>query len=115
MAGEETPILLAAVLLDMSDRGRRPRRLPLDHRRQAPSGTGRLPPGEEPAVTFLPQFGVRGANWGLLVGRDDHVAFGLAVVADALQGVGLGQLVDHLAVFPVHGRETVAPLWLLSL
>lgn len=31
----ETQFLLAAVLLDVSDRGRRPRRrLPLDHRRQ---------------------------------------------------------------------------------
>lgn len=51
----------------------------------------------------------------LLVGGDDYVAFGLAVVADALQAVDLGQLVDDLAVFPVHGRETVALLWLLSL
>lgn len=49
------------------------------------------------------------------MGGDDHVAFGLAVVADALQAVHLGQLVDDLAVFPVHGRETVALLWLLSL
>lgn len=51
----------------------------------------------------------------LLVSCDDHVAFGLAVVADALQAVDLGQLVDQLAVFPVHGRETVALLRLLSL
>lgn len=49
------------------------------------------------------------------MGCDDHVAFGLAVVADALQAVDLGQLVDHLAAFSVHGRETVALLWLLSL
>lgn len=49
------------------------------------------------------------------MGGDDYVAFGLAVVADALQAVDLGQLVDDLAVFPVHGRETVALLWLLSL
>lgn len=49
------------------------------------------------------------------MGRDDHVAFGLAVVAHALHAVDLGQLVDDLPVFSVHGRETVAPLWLLSL
>lgn len=51
----------------------------------------------------------------LLLGGDDHVAFGLAVVAHALHGVDLGQLVDDLAMFSVHGRETVAPLWLFSL
>lgn len=49
------------------------------------------------------------------MGRDDHVAFGLAVVAHALHGVDLGQLVDDLPVFSVHGRETVAPLRLFSL
>lgn len=49
------------------------------------------------------------------MGRDDHVALGLAVVAHALHGVDLGQLVDDLPVFSVHGRETVASLWLLSL
>lgn len=49
------------------------------------------------------------------MGSDDHVAFGLAVVADALQAVDLGQLVDDLAMFPVHGRKAVALLWLLSL
>lgn len=51
----------------------------------------------------------------LLVGCDDHVALGLAVVAHALHGVDLGQLVDDLPVLSVHGRETVASLWLLSL
>lgn len=50
-----------------------------------------------------------------LVGRDDHVAFGLVVVAHALHAVDLGQLVDDLPMFPVHWRETVAPLRLLSL
>lgn len=49
------------------------------------------------------------------MGRDDHVAFGLAVVAHALHGVDLGQLVDDLPVLSVHGRETVAPLRLFSL
>lgn len=49
------------------------------------------------------------------MGCDDHVAFGLAVVAHALHGVDLGQVVDDLAVLSVHGRETVAPLRLFSL
>lgn len=49
------------------------------------------------------------------MGRDDHVAFGLAVVAHALHGVHLGQLVDDLAVLTIHGRETVASLCLFSL
>lgn len=49
------------------------------------------------------------------MGRDDHVAFGLAVVAHALHAVDLGQLVDDLPMFSIHRRETVAPLWLLSL
>lgn len=49
------------------------------------------------------------------MGSDDHVAFGLAVVAHALHAVNLGQVVDDLAVFSVHGGETVASLWLLSL
>lgn len=49
----ETRLLLAAVLFDMSDGGRRPRRrLSLDHRRQARFGTGRLPPDGEATVTF---------------------------------------------------------------
>ena len=51
----------------------------------------------------------------LLVGCDDDVAFGLAVVAHALHSVDLGQLVDDLPVFSVHGRETVASLCLFSL
>ncbi|MEQ2167131.1 hypothetical protein GOODEAATRI_000948 [Goodea atripinnis] len=50
-----------------------------------------------------------------LVGRDDHVPFGLAVVAHALDAVDLGQLVDDLPVLPVHRRKAVAPLWLFSL
>ena len=49
------------------------------------------------------------------MGSDDHVAFWLAVVAHALHAVDLGQLVDDLPVFSVHGWETVAPLWLFSL
>lgn len=49
------------------------------------------------------------------MGREDHVAFGLAVVADALHAVDFGQLVDDLAVFSVHGGKAVALLWLLSL
>lgn len=49
------------------------------------------------------------------MGGDDHIAFGLAVVADALHTIDLGQLVDDLAVFSVHGGKTVALLWLLSL
>lgn len=49
------------------------------------------------------------------LGSDDHVAFGLAVVAHALHAVDLGQVVDDLPVFSVHGWETVAPLWLFSL
>lgn len=48
-------------------------------------------------------------------GSDDHVAFGLAVVANTLYIVDLGQLVDDLPVLSVHGREAVAPLWLFSL
>ena len=51
----------------------------------------------------------------VLVGRDDHVAFGLAVVAHALHAVDLGQLVDDFPVFSVHGREAVAPLRLFTL
>lgn len=49
------------------------------------------------------------------MGRDDHVAFGLAVVAHALHAVDLGEVVDDLPVFSVHGREAVAPLRLFSL
>lgn len=49
------------------------------------------------------------------MGCDDDVAFGLAVVAHALHSVDLGQLVDDLPVFSVHGRETVASLCLFSL
>lgn len=51
----------------------------------------------------------------LLVGGDDNIAFGLAVVAHALHAVGLGQLVDDLPMFSVHWLETVTPLWLFSL
>lgn len=51
----------------------------------------------------------------LLVGSDDHVAFGLTVVAHALHAVNLGQVMDDLPVFSVHGRETVTLLWLFSL
>lgn len=51
----------------------------------------------------------------VLVGCDDHVAFGLAVVAHALHAVDLRQLVDDLPVLSVHRREAVAPLWLFSL
>lgn len=51
----------------------------------------------------------------LLLRCDDHVAFGLAVVAHALHAVDLGQLVDDPAVFSVHGWEAVAPLWLFPL
>lgn len=51
----------------------------------------------------------------LLVGSDDHIAFGLAVVAHALHAVDLGQVMDDLPVFSVHGWETVTPLWLFSL
>lgn len=47
--------------------------------------------------------------------RDDHVAFGLVIVAHALHAVDLGQLVDDLPMLSVHRRETVAPLRLLSL
>lgn len=54
-------------------------------------------------------------NKVLLLGCDDHVASGLAVVAHALHAVDLGQLMDDPPVFSVHGWETVAPLWLLSL
>lgn len=50
-----------------------------------------------------------------LVSRDDHVAFGLVIVAHALHAVDLGQLVDDLPMLSVHRRETVAPLRLLSL
>lgn len=49
------------------------------------------------------------------MGCDDHVAFGLVVVAHALHSINLGQLVDDLPVFSVHGWETVGPLWLFSL
>lgn len=85
---------LAAVLLDMRDGRRGPRKgLPLNQGCQGGVRTGGLP----------------------LLGGDDHVALGLAVVAHALHGVDLGQLVDDLAVFPVHRWETVAPLRLLSL
>ncbi len=49
------------------------------------------------------------------MGCDDHVAFGLAVVAHALHAVDFGQVVDDLAMFSVHGREAVASLWLFSL
>lgn len=49
------------------------------------------------------------------MGSDDHVAFGLAVVAHALHAVDLGQVMDDLAVFSVHGWETVGSLWLFSL
>ena len=54
-------------------------------------------------------------NKVLLLGCDDHVAFGLAVVAHALHGIDLGQLVDDLPVFSVHWWKTMAPLWLFSL
>lgn len=54
-------------------------------------------------------------NKVLLLGCDDHVALRLAVVAQALHAVDLGQLVDDLPVFFVHGWETVAPLWLFTL
>lgn len=78
----------------MSDGRRGPRRrLSLDQRCQRRIWTDRLP----------------------LVGCDDDVAFGLAVVAHALHAVDLGQLVDDLPVFSVHGREAVAPLCLFSL
>lgn len=50
-----------------------------------------------------------------LVSRDDHVAFGLVIVAHALHAVDLSQLVDDLPMLSVHRRETVAPLRLLSL
>lgn len=50
-----------------------------------------------------------------LVSRDDHVAFGLVIVAHALHAVDLGQLVDDLPMLSVHRWETVAPLRLLSL
>lgn len=43
-------------------------------------------------------------------GGDNHVAFGLTVVAHALYVVDLSQLVDYLPVLSVHGREAVAPL-----
>lgn len=49
------------------------------------------------------------------MGCDDHVAFGLAVVAHALHGVDLRQLVDDLPVLSVHRWEAEAPLWLFSL
>ena len=58
---------------------------------------------------------VYGKRFQLPGGRDDHVAFGLAVVAHTLHGVGLRQLVDHLPVLTVHGWEAVAPLGLLPL
>lgn len=75
--GVETRFLLAAVLFDVSDRGRRPRhRLPLDHSRQARFGTGRLPPDEESAVTSLPLWAwgftcaaLTGGGGGLTCGR----------------------------------------------
>lgn len=108
---------LAAVLFDVSDWGRSPRRrLALDHRRQGGFGAGRLPPDDKSAVRSPALCHVHKASARvLLVGREDHVAFGLAVVADALHAVDFGQLVDHLAVFSVHGGKAVALLWRLSL
>lgn len=46
---------------------------------------------------------------------DHHVAFGLAVIADALDAVHLRQLVDDLTVLSIHRWETVAPLCLFAL
>lgn len=49
------------------------------------------------------------------MGSDDHVTFGLAVIAHAVHTVDLSQLVDDLAVVSVHGSEAVALLWRFSL
>lgn len=116
--------LLAAVLFDMSDGRRGPHsRLSLYQWCERRVRTGRLPPEKErtpPINTFICHEGVQAAcickhacfclKEVLLLGGDDHVAFGLVVVAHALHGIDLGQLVDDLTVFSVHGRETVAPL-----
>lgn len=65
----ETQFLLAAVLLDMSDRGRRPRRrLSLDHRRQGRFGTGRLPPEDKSAVRSPASCHMHGLSLGLTCG-----------------------------------------------
>lgn len=56
-----------------------------------------------------------GLKTGVLVCCDDDVAFGLAVVANALHSVDLSQLMDDFPVLSVHGLETVAPLWLFPL
>lgn len=66
-------------------------------------------------IAVMPEEVLSWLRGAVLVGRDDHVAFGLAVVARALHTINLGQLVDDFPVFPVHGGEAVAPLGLLSL
>lgn len=65
----ETQFLLAAVLLDMGDWGRRPRRrLSLDHRRQGGFGTGRLPPDDKSAVRSPALCHMHGLSLGLTCG-----------------------------------------------
>lgn len=66
---QRTEFLLAAVLFDMSDWGRRPRRrLSLDHRRQGRFGTGRLPPDDKSAVRSLALCHMHGLSLGLTCG-----------------------------------------------
>lgn len=65
----ETQFLLAAVLFDVSDWGRRPRRrLSLDRRRQGGFGAGRLPPNDKSAVRSPALCHMRGLSLGLTCG-----------------------------------------------